>query len=352
VREFLKRFLRAGLFLPILALSIMGLPIMVGGAAAQTAEQWNQVIAAAKREGKLVVFSAYVGAPTNKAIAQAFEKKYGIQVDTLDFRGIESRERIRVEQAAGRHSVDVIHNAWAQETAMRDVDHTLAPHGGVPNAARIKAPFKATDHFLPIFTINYAILVNSTMVKPADEPKSWRDLTDPKWKGKILMDDPRPPGGGYVWFFATHDKLGRAYQEKMTEQSLSLTRDFRESARRVARGEFPVYLPYILSDYLNLKGLPVRYVIPEEGVTYATYAAAILNGAPHPNAARLLLDFYLSDEGQSIYLKEAHGAVVDGVKVDLAPDVAALANVKLFGTNDPARADEMYGLAKEIYKKY
>src|SRR5882757_6237550 len=143
--------------------------LAAGPAAAQTPD-WTKVVEAAKREGRVVVFSAYVGAPTNKAIAQAFEKKYGIQVDTLEFRGIESRERIRVEQAAGRYSVDVIHNALAQETAMRDVDKSLRPHGGVPNQKRIKAPFQAAEHFLPIFTINYAILVNANMVKPGEEP--------------------------------------------------------------------------------------------------------------------------------------------------------------------------------------
>src|SRR3954471_3998334 len=187
---------------------LMALPC---AAAAQTPGEWAKVVDAGKKEGRVVVFSAYVGAPTNKAIATAFEKKYGIQVDTLEFRGIESRERIRVEQGAGRYSVDVIHNAVAQETAMRDVDKTLAPHKGVPNAKRIKAPFKPTEHWVPIFTINYALLVNDS-VKKGDEPKSWKDLLDPKWKGKILMDDPRPPGGGYVWFFATHDKFGRGFQ--------------------------------------------------------------------------------------------------------------------------------------------
>src|SRR3954468_19091920 len=130
--------MRAGCLVLAAAMLAMG----AGAAQAQSNAEWDPVVAAAKKEARVVVFSAYVGAPTNKAIGQAFEKKYGIQVDTLEFRGLESRERIRVEQAAGRHSVDVIHNAVAQETAMRDVDKTLAPHGGIPNAARIKAPFK------------------------------------------------------------------------------------------------------------------------------------------------------------------------------------------------------------------
>jgi iron(III) transport system substrate-binding protein len=115
----------------------------------------------------------------------------------------------------------------------------------------------------------------------------------------------------------------------MAEQSLHLTRDYREAARRVARGEYPLYLPYILSDIINLKGLPVKALVPEEGAAYVAYAAGTLNKAPHPNAARLLLDFYLSEEGQAIYAREAHGIVVKELAEKLPPEVEALARVKL-----------------------
>jgi iron(III) transport system substrate-binding protein len=335
----------------LIAAAVAASVALAGSAVAQT-QNWDQVTAAAKKEGRVIVFSGYVGAPTNKAISQAFEKKYGIQVDFLEFRGLESRERVRVEQAASRYTVDVMHNAVNQLTPMRDTEKTLEPHGGIPNAKRVRAPFEVTDHWVPIFTTPYGIMVNTNLVKAGDEPRSWADLADPKWKGKILMDDPRAPGGGYVMFFATHDKLGRGFQDKLADQSLNLIRDYREAERRVARGEFPIYAPFILSDTFNLKGLPIKYVVPSEGITYATYAVALLNHPPHPNAARLLMDFFVSDEGQTIYAKEAHGVVIDGIADKMPQDIQAMTNVKLLGTNDPARADEMYGLAREIYKKY
>ncbi len=68
-------------------------------------------------------------------------------------------------------------------------EKTLAPIGWMPSASRLNADFKpvANEYFVPIFTINYGLLVNTRLVKPGDEPKSWLDLLDPKWQGKILL---------------------------------------------------------------------------------------------------------------------------------------------------------------------
>jgi iron(III) transport system substrate-binding protein len=324
----------------------------VTAAPAQTAKGWDDVIAAAKKEGEVIVYTAYLSPQTNEPIARAFEKKYGVKVTYLAARGSEIRERIRSEQNANRFIGDLLHHALSSVSTWAEADNNLQELKGVPNAARLKEPFRsAADKFqVPIFTINYGFLVNTRLVKPEDEPKKWADLLDPKWQGKAILDDPRAAGGGAVMFRMLHDKYGKEFLEKLAAQKPVLARDYAIMARRVAQGEFALYYPYILSDYSNIKGLPVKYIVPEDGVTYGSYSAAVMRNAPHPNAARLLADFYLSDEVQTIYAKEAHGIVVDGVKEKLAPETVALMNAKpLVKENFPA-IDAMYALAKEIYK--
>ena len=151
-------------------------------------------------------------------------------------------------------------------------------------------------------------------------------------------------------FHMTFDAFGRAYHEKLAAQNLVFARDYRESTRRVARGEYPIYIPLILSDMPNLKGLPVTYVIPAEGVSYGSYAAAVMKHPPHPNAARLLADFYLSDEAQTIYAKTGHGIMRDAIAAKLSPDIELLANVKPLAVEDFSTIQERLDQAKAIYK--
>ncbi len=321
------------------------------GASRAGAAQSPALVDAAKREGKVVVYSAYISPVTHGRIATAFEKAYGIKVEYLTARGAEMRERARIEQSAGRFLGDVLHTASSNTFMSLEIDKTLEGHGGLPNASRLKPEFvsRADGMQAPIFTINYGFLVNTALVKPADEPKSWQDLLDPKWKDKILFDDPRTSGGGRVMFHMTMDKFGRSYHEKLAAQQPVFSRDYGEAGRRVARGEFAIYVPLILSEYARLKGLPVKMIIPEEGVTYGSYSVSVLRNAPHPNAAKLICDFYLSDEAQEIYADTGHGIVISDLKAKLAPEVALLADVKPLVAEDFTRIDPYLQLAKEIY---
>jgi iron(III) transport system substrate-binding protein len=317
-------------------------------AAAQDAE-WGKVVDAAKKEGKVVVYNSAIGAPYYKWAVESFEKKYAIDVETLDVRASEMRERIRTEQAAGRFLGDITQPGSA--TAFnQEKDGHFRPHGGMPNIKTLRAPFKATDVQVPTFVQAYGILINTNLVKPADEPKSWKDLLAEKWKGKILSDDPRAIGGGQVMFFATYDAFGAEFHQKLAGQGLFFSRDLRNDERRVARGEYPIYMPEVFAFSLDLKGLPVKLVLPEEGSPYIGIVSVMLKNAPHPNAARVFMNHLLEIDTQLLYAKGGQIPVVEGVIERTEGETRRLAGAKLLGTTNAERQNQMLDLAKQMYK--
>jgi len=329
--------------------AIVAFGLASGPSFAQVAD-WDKVISTAKTEGALVLYTALVGSPSTKVIAKAFEARYGIPVQVFEARASEVRERIRTEQAAGRYLGDIMFNSENQAIILNAEEKSIVHHEPVPNAMRLDAPFKDDGLKAPVMTINYGLLLNDRLVPPGEEPKSWRDLTDPKWKGKILSDDMRAVGGGYVTFFATEEKLGKAYHEALATQGIQFTREIREAGRRIARGEMAIYMPFMLGDIQSLKGLPVRAVVLAEGAPYVLYATAMIKGAPHPNAARLYIDFAMSDEVQEIFARDGLGVVRRAVLDKVPPETRAIADVKLMGGSDPMRQNEMLDLARSIYK--
>jgi iron(III) transport system substrate-binding protein len=308
----------------------------------QNSAEWQKVIEAAKREGEVVLYSALVGAPSTKRIAEAFEARYGIPVETLEARASELLERVRTEQASGRSLGDVSYNG-AVATERQMLDSVFVPHRGLPNASGLPTPFTSDGTRAPAFVIHFGILLNTDLVKPSDEPRSWKDLLVEKWKGQILADDVHPVGSGSLFFQATYGKLGREFHEKLAAQDPSFTRDPRASQRRVARGEYPIFIPSSLAAMKELEGLPLKTVVPSEGAVYVLYQTAVFKNAPHPNAARLFMDFVLSDEAQAIYAEDGYGPVVEALRKKSSPP-------KLLGTSELATMAEMARLAKEIYK--
>jgi len=315
---------------------------------ARTQEPEAALVAAAKSEGKLVFYSALIAA-LSRPVADLFEKKYGITVELLEPRASETRERIRTEQAAGRFIGDVTAGS-ASTLALQAQDGVFQPHGDLPNVKKLSGLFAGDGTLFPFAVNLFSLLANTDLVSAADMPKSWHDLLDPKWKGKILSDDPRANGAGHVLFAAMVKKFGRPYVEALYGQNPVISRDIAVNERRVARGEFAFYIPLFLVDMPDLKGLPVKAVVPEEGVAYIPFAAGMLKNAPHPNAARLFLNFLLSDEVQGYAAQRGFRSAIGYLPESLAPEIRQFADVKLLGTSPPDEQAAMLKLAAEIYK--
>jgi len=316
---------------------------------ARAEDGWDKIVAEAKREGHVVLYSAFVGMAAHQTLKKDFEANYGITVEILEARASEIRERIRIEQVAGRFTADVSENGRTTTTLQIEQDHVFDPFGPLPSLGHLKPEFRADEIRLPAFAIAYGILANTRLVKPEDEPKSWMDLTDPRWKGKILADDLRALGGGGVLFYVLEEHLGQEFHEKLAKQDLKFSREIPANERRIARGEYPLYLPVSLTSVPELKGLPVKFLAPMEGLPYIGYDLALLKNAPHPNAARLLMEYCLGQKMQQSIANLGLVAVTANPLAGVDPAVAELGKSKLLGTTDPTRMDQMLALARQIY---
>jgi ABC-type Fe3+ transport system substrate-binding protein len=328
----------------IMAAGIAPLPAM--------AEQpgWDAVVAAAKQEGKVVVYNATHGTPYYLAVVKSFEQTYGIKVETLDLRASELTERIRAEQAAGRYLGDLEqHGTAVIERQTRD--GILQAHGDIPNVKNLREAFPATAITVPAWVQAYGVLVNTALVKPADEPKTWHDLLDPKWTGKILSDDTRAIGGGNTMFDVLYIKYGDDFVRRLAAQNLFFSRDQLADARRVARGEYPLYIPQLFAYASNLKGMSVKVVVPEDGSPYVLINSAILTNAPHPNAARAFMNHFIERESQLIYANAWMVPVVDGVIDRADPEARRLVSTKLMGETPPDRQEELLQFAVKVFAK-
>lgn len=316
---------------------------------ARAEDEWGKIVAAAEKEGHVVVYSAFVGLAAHQDLKKDLEATLGITVDILEARASEVRERLRVEHSAGRYAADVSENGRTTTTLQIKEDHVFDPFGPLPALGNLKPEFRSDGMRLPIFAIVYGILANTQLVKPSDEPKSWLDLTDPRWKGKILSDDFRALGGGGVLFSVLEDQFGQDFHKKLAQQDLKFSREIPANERRVARGEYPLYIPDSLTSVPTLKGLPVKFIGPKEGLPYVGYDLALVKNAPHPNAARVLMNYYLEKHLQQVFAKLGLLPVTTETFPDVDPAIAELQKSKLLGTTDPARMNQMLDLAKQIY---
>ena len=115
-------------------------------------------------------------------------------------------------------------------------------------------PYEADDIRIPAEVISYCLMVNRNLVKPADEPKSWKDILDPRWTGKILSDDYRALGGGAVFFVVMYDTFGKEFHEKLAAQKPVFSRDLAE--QRAPRGarRVPALPPLLAAELQQPQG--------------------------------------------------------------------------------------------------
>ena len=272
-------------------------------AAPPPAEVTPDLIAAARREGKLSYYSA-LELNVAERLAKAFEAKYqGISVRVERSGAERIFQRIAQEQGSGINAVDVANST--------DPAHYLDWKGKDWLAAYVPedvAKYFPAYQFDPDGTYATscgwieAIGYNTNLVKPEDAPRSFADLLDPKWAGKMVKGHPAYSGTIMTATFETVRELGWDYYEKLSKQRVMQTQSSTDPPKKLSLGERAIMADG--NDYnlvlLKDQGKPVEVVYPTEGSPLIIVPSGIFQGAPNPNAARLLQSFFFSAEGQQL----------------------------------------------------
>ncbi|HUK42209.1 MAG TPA: extracellular solute-binding protein [Candidatus Acidoferrales bacterium] len=291
--------------------------------------EWEKTVAAAKKEGKVVV-SVPVSAELRKGLETIFKQRFGIEPELNVSRAASVVGKMQQESKSGVTYFDV-HMGGGEsmisgllsegilaplEPAMilkevKDPNNWWSGHVWLDNAKRYIYASQAYQVEL--------IWCNTDLVKP-DEVRSLNDLLNPKWSGKIGYLDPRTAGAGSsMWSFLWKLK-GEEYLRKLAAQKLFLSRDQRVLAESLARGKIALVVGLSYYSFLPFTkaGLPVKSVSTPRDEIYVSGGSgnlAIIKAAPHPNAAKVFINWFLGHEGQETYSR-AMGQATRRLDVD------------------------------------
>jgi iron(III) transport system substrate-binding protein len=339
-----------------LAATSLGLPLLGRAALASepaASKVLPELIGAATKEGKVNWYTA-VDLPVAERIAKAFEAKYpGIAMRVERSGGERIFQRIGQEYASNIHAVDVVNSSDAAHFIVWKRDGILAPY--VPEDVALHYPpeHRDPDGLFASWRIWLCVIgYNTKLVSTAEAPKSFADLLDPKWVGKIVKAHPGYSGTIMTATFQMARDIGWDYFEKLSQQKVMQVQSSADPPKKLALGERAIMADGNEYNLIQLKekGDPVEIVYPTEGTPIIIGPSGVLKDAPNPNAARLLQSFMFSPECQQLMvdwggLRSFHALVKD--KAGRKP----LGEIKLM-KDDAAAVERQAEEIKARYTKY
>lgn len=321
-------------------------------AAPATSEVTPALAEAARREGKLSYYSA-LELNVAERLGKMFESKYpGIAVRVERSGAERIFQRIAQEQASGIHAVDVANSTDPAHYLDWKKNRWLAPYLPEDVAKHFPADQVDPDGMFAtscawLETIGY----NTNLVKPEDAPKSYADLLDPKWQGKIVKGHPGYSGAILTATFVLVRELGWPYLEKLAQQKVMQVQSAADPPKKILLGERAIMADG--NDYnlalLKEQGKPVEVVYPSEGSPLIIVPSGVFESAPNPNAARLFQSFFFSAETQQMLVNDfAHRSFHALVKEK--PGRTPISALKLLKA-DPAAVQAQSEEIKARYSK-
>src|SRR6266481_3626368 len=266
------------------------------------ADRVQKVLPAAKKEGSFMLYTSFAEKDLPRLTA-AFEKRYGIKVKVWRSASEKVLQRAVIETGAGRHEFDAVHtSALEMEALYREkILQPVAPAHGVELLAGAVRPHRAwTATYLSFWVQAY----NTSVVKKDDLPRTYQDLLDPKWKGKLGIEARVPEWYATVAMDMGEEKGIRFFRELVAKNGITVRGGHTLLNNLVVAGDVPLALTMYqyITEGAKRKGAPVDWFVLEPAVARMS-GIGIARHAPHPNAALLFYEFMLSTEAQQLLLE-------------------------------------------------
>jgi iron(III) transport system substrate-binding protein len=297
----------------------------------------------ATKEGALVWYTSNTR-PNATDIVQRFEAKYpGIKVDLFQAGGSQILSKVAAELAAGGLKADVVDYSDGAAIIGQARDGLFARFAN-EKWDSIPAALKDPDGYWvssgAFLTATFAY--NTTAVKDADAPRSWKDLLDPKWKGKITMGSPNYAGTALTTLAAWDQKLGSDYVDKLGANKLGVSQSFGDTENAVVSGQSPIAIVLSFRAYTDqAAGKPIKVVMPTEGQIELVTSMGINAKAAHPKAARLFENFIFSDDSQQKLAQGHYFPARTDLKYDV-PGLPAVSSLTLMSPDLKKTSDTAY----------
>jgi iron(III) transport system substrate-binding protein len=294
-------------------------------AAAMTPHERELYEAAKKEGGELTWYTAHSDDITAQALGRSFEAIYpGIKVNVLRTTAQVAYQRITQELKASAVQCDVFSSTDLGHSVELKAKGALEKY--IPeNSSKVLDIYKGYDPDSTYFVTSAGLIgigYNTAKVKPADAPKNWTDLLDPKWKDNIALGHPGFSGYVGTWALTLRNQYGWDFFEKLAKNNPRVGRSINDTVTMLNAGESAIAGSGPVGTLLDSlkKGNPLAMVYPTDGSVLIIAPSSIMKASKHPNAARLYMEFLMSEVASRIWVEHYNesirpevGAVEGGV---------------------------------------
>ncbi|MBI4333919.1 MAG: extracellular solute-binding protein [Chloroflexi bacterium] len=322
----------------------------VQGAAQQGGweQDWQKTLAEARKEGSLNIYTP-AGGDFRAQVGKAFKDKFGVSIEWTAAKAQELPTKLFTERRAGLYLADFMLGSVSSQMMLLKPQGLLDPIKPMlvlPEVLDEKVWFGGRLPWIdnekmytvnPILAPSLRVSINTSLVKP-DEIKSYNDLLDPKYREKILFENPTVGGKASRTFSEFVIMMGPDFWKKLAANRPVMVEDEALGAQWLAHGKYPILISSradIIAEYIKA-GAPLKKLIPKEGGVVAGGAMAIslINRPPHPNAAGVFANWYLGKEASTILspLVNMQSARLDVSADHLSPEERRDPSVKYLNT--------------------
>src|SRR6266850_7090074 len=317
-------------------ITLLAAALMIAPVYAQDA----QLIQAGKKEGKVTVYGS-LESESADAIFKVFKQKTGIELDYWRASSTKAMDRALTEYRAGKPLFDAV---LTNDNPMQ----IMLKEGIFAKYDSPSAKDFTKDSIDPNLGPRYrnviiGVVYNKSVISPADAPKSLEDLVKPQYRGKLVMPDPTQHTTTTQWVASLEKLMGKEKAEKyirdLAAQKPVLVESLLPAAERVSTGETPIGISYIKYVYIfGQRGAPIDYVRLGKMMGDGHYVA-LGSKAPHPNAGKALIDFFLGQESMSIMAKTGEFVNRKGIYPPL-PDADKIQFVEMYDLDSKQFAEK------------